>query len=221
MMMKWKIFVPSLILLALMIIGFVNPVFAIDGDPLPPSVSKPVITAEKVPPIITPCTNFEVEFWIRGIPEGYHMYEFDFGVLWNTELIELVDFNELVTTKDKWTIIDLNIDPSNGYVFLHAVMVKPCWTEDAVWAIATFHCLGVGESTLTVTTINTIYLEGPSGGSFYTEPEPYEVICNQAYPGVGGIMTSVNKLIIIAPFIVGAGLAAGIGAIIFIRRRKI
>jgi hypothetical protein len=220
---KWSKFILPSMLIALMVLAFAEPVSAPNGNPLPPGVSKPVLTLEKVPASIAPSSIFQVEVWIRGIPDGYDLESFECQVWFDATLVERVD----IETFPKSGFVTSAFPPDMFRVFISAWWENgnPEFGEDAVWAIITLHCLGVGESMITVEAQDesgvpyTIYLTD-GAQTFHVDPPPYSVPCNQRYPqSVGGIYASNNKLSILTPYIALVGLIGAVSTIFVIVKK--
>jgi hypothetical protein len=221
---KWSKFILPSILIALVVLVFAKPVSATNGLPLPPGVSKPVFTLEKVPASITPSSIFQVEVWIRGIPDGYDLESFECQVWFDATLVERVDIETI--PKSGFAISAFPPDMFRVFISASWVSGNPEFGEDAVWAIITLHCLDVGKSMITVEAQDessdsyTIYLTD-GAQTYHVDPPPYSVPCNQRYPqSVGGIMTGVNKLSVLAPYIALVGLIGVVSSIFVIVKKR-
>ena len=209
-----KILLP-IILAGLLITGFTIPV---DAQP-----STPKWSLEPFSVNINPCQNFTLTLWIRDIPDGWAMTDFEFMIAWDPTLMEIVDFPIFLGEVRGWENISIPMNVTSNLRLLGMQANGPQWTEDAAWFEFTFHCIGEGMSAVTLSspevgTITLVALVG--GGTVNLEPEPFEVTVNQVEPApVGGISTPVNKFEILAPYIVLAGLIAVVSAVI-IKKRK-
>ena len=193
----------SSILITVIVLGFNGQVVA--------QVSSPNIYVD-APSTVVVSTEFDVIIWIRDIQSGWGLTEFYIQVNFDPNDVEFVDSEFLDPGVGGWvgggSIIESgrwNGDGQSGGLF-------DIWTEDRAWFVLTFHCLRSGPTPITVTSppVGTIVLVPIGGGSpVFLEPEPVTVIVNQIAP-VGGIVTPVDKLEILSPYLVLAGLIAGV-----------
>jgi hypothetical protein len=210
-----KILLP-IILAGLLITGFTIPV---DAQP-----STPKWSLEPFSVNINPCENFTLTLWIRDIPDGWAMTDFEFMIAWDPTLMEIVDFPIFLGEVRGWENISIALNATIDIRLLGMQANGAQWSEDAAWFEFTFHCLGEGSSTVTLSspevgTITLVALVG--GGTVNLEPEPFEVTVNQVEPApVGGISTPINKLEILTPYIALAGLIVAVSTIYIMRRRK-
>ncbi|MGB6680325.1 MAG: hypothetical protein WBF08_03235 [Candidatus Bathyarchaeia archaeon] len=210
----------SSILITLIVLGLSSPVGA---QPPPPTLYV------EAPSTVGVSTEFDIIISIRDIPAGWGVVDFSIFVQWDPNDLEIIECESLNDDRTGWSggcgfdssIPGLAAGGSDG----------PRWTEDAEWLRFRFHCLREGPAILTVftepplvnldeATTHTIALEDVSGGRVDVEAEPVTVTVNQVGP-VGGVVTPVNKLEILTPYIALAGLIAAISAVYVMRRRKV
>jgi len=89
----------------------------------------------------------------------------------------------------------------------------PGWTEDAAWVKLTFHCLGEGTSEIYFDDAS-IFIQG------YITPDLFICIAHQSTRPVGGVLTPVNKLAILAPYLALLGLVGAVSLAATARRRR-
>ncbi len=211
-----KILLP-IILAGLLITGFTLPTEA--QPPTPKWSLEPSIVT------INPCENFTLTLWIRDIPDGWAMTEFEFMIEWDPTLMEIVDFPIFLGEVRGWENMSIALNATINLRLLGMQANGAQWSEDAAWFEFTFHCISEGTSAVTLSspevgTITLVALVG--GGTVNLEPEPFEVTVNQVEPApVGGISTPINKLEILTPYIALAGLIAVVSVVYVIKRRKI
>lgn len=191
MMRSQKILLP-IILAGLLITGFT---ISVEAQPPTPKWSLEPYTVN-----INPCQNFTLTLWIRDIPDGWAMIDFEFMIEWDPTMMEIVGFPIFLGEVRGWGAI-----LGGDTVFLIMRANGPQWSEDAAWFEFTFHCIGEGTSTVTLSspevgTITLIAVVG--GGTVNLEPEPFEVTVNQVeLAPVGGLTIPINKLEIMTPYI--------------------
>jgi hypothetical protein len=208
-------FLLPIILAGLLITGFTLPT---EAQPSTPkwSLEPSIVT-------INPCENFTLTLWIRDIPDGWAMNRFDFMIEWDPTLMEIVGFPIFLGEVRGWENVSIPLNVTSVLKLLGMQANGTQWSEDAAWFEFTFHCIGEGTSTVTLSspgdgTITLVPIAG--GGSVDREPEPFEVTVNQVEPApVGGISTPINKLEILTPYLALAGLIIAVSAIV-IKKRK-
>ena len=106
--------------------------------------------------------------------------------------------------------------------------VRSTWTEDRGWFLLTFHCLREGPTELTVSSpvtpmnvftskeVSSIILT--NGQVYITEPDPVSFTIQQEGLPVGGVVSPINKLEVLTPYIALVGLIGAISTIFAIRR---
>jgi hypothetical protein len=193
-------------------------------------IPEPSMTVESVTgtpiSVLNPevCSQFTIDIWIRGIPEGYDLSRFDMVIRWDPSMMELVEFVEVGEVEGR------PVDSFHlGGLFMveYRVVLTDSWSEDAVWARLTFHCLGEGTS--------TILVESPSGQTIWLTdgedllavfPDPIEITCNQrrgiispTSSVVGGFSEPVNNFEVLLPYFALAGFLSIISKVLIKRRR--
>jgi len=210
-----KILLP-IILAGLLITGFTIPV---DAQP-----STPKWSLEPFSININPCQNFTLTLWIRDIPDGWAMTDFEFMIAWDPTLMEIVDFPIFLGEVRGWENISIPMNVTVDRTRVSMLANGTQWSQDAAWFEFTFHCIGEGTSTVTLSSpeTGTIYLVSiTGGGSFSFEPEPFEVTVNQVEPApVGGISSPINKIELLAPYIILTGLIVAVSTVYVIKKRK-
>jgi hypothetical protein len=197
----------SSILITLIVLGLSSPVRA---QPTPP---PPIIFVD-APSSVNVSTEFDIIIWIRDIPPGWMMTYFDLNAEWDPDDLEYIE-SELLTS---WQGVGNIVNQQRWY----GTSSDPSgWTEDAAWFRIRFHCLRGGAAQITVSSPSgqTVQLKDLSGGFAPVNPEPVTVTVNQVAP-VGGIVTPVDKLEILTPYLALAGLIAVVSAVYVMRRRK-
>ncbi len=195
----------SSILITLIILGLNSPVAA-----QPPS---PTIYVE-APDSVIVSTEFDIIIWIRDIPPGWMMTYFDLIAEWDPNDLEYIE-SELLTS---WQGVGNIVNQQRWY----GTSSDPSgWTEDAAWFRIRFHCLRGGAAQITVSSPSgqTVQLKDLSGGFATVYPESVTVTVNQVAP-VGGIVTSVDKLEILTPYIALVGLIIAVSTVYVIKKRK-
>jgi len=193
------------ILAALIILGLTQPVSA----PI-----NPDMVVEPAEINVYVCSNFDVEIWIRNLPEQSFMYRFRFVLVWYPGLIELVGISENRADGLGWKFSDSKGD---DYYIFEAEAAEGGWQEgDAAWLKLTFHCSGAGTSPLVFDTAK-IYLRPV----VEITPDLFSATVHQSSRPVGGILTAANKLAIISPYLALIGLFGAVTvAVAAVRRRK-
>lgn len=189
------------VLAALILFGLSHPVSAPEGNP-DISIEPREINAYV-------CSRFNVEIWITNLPGA--MTWFNFTILWDPNLMELVDRENYAEGRG-WVYLE---NLGDGRYSAEPKVYDGGWTEDAAWIKLTFHCLGEGTS--------EIYFDGASifiGQLPYIELDPFTCTVHQTVRAVGGILAPVNKLAVLAPYLALIGLFGAITAIFAIRKPK-
>ena len=163
-----------------------------------------------------------MEIWIRDIPGGDYIDNIFLHVYWDPEMIELVDYQkgydffwDAESIKFAETVDDL---PGFVGIEYYTLMVGGGGlTEDARCLLLTFHCLSEGVSPITLGTEDS-YLTFYQLGRI--TPLLFVLTTNQFYNPVGGIITPINRIGILAPYLTLVGLIAVVSAVYVVRRRK-
>jgi hypothetical protein len=162
-------------------------------------------------------SDFTIEVWIRGIPQGFSLVGFDFGVTWDPTLVEY-NFH---TTNDHGWPHSHNVDKNAGVLsFNYPTDTGHQVTSDDRWATINFICLGEGTSQIAIASVDTIFLWDGQTTPISVDPAPSVLVCNQFLPRtVGGVTVPTNKLEIVAPFAALAGLVIAVSAVVVRKRR--
>ncbi len=199
----------SSILLILIVFGLNNPVTA---------DQYPTIYVDAPSPIPV-STEFDIIIWVRDIPPGWGLTQFDIDVSFDPDDMEFID-DEFLDPDGVggWIGDGLIINPGKWRGDAQSGVL---WTEDRAWFVLTFHCLRAGPAPITVSSSRTIYLEPLAGGQTVAlGAEPVTVTVYQSLGPVGGVTSPTNKLEILTPYIALAGLIAAISTLYVIKRRK-
>lgn len=168
------------------------------------------ITVEPKIISVTVSTKFTVDIWIRNLPTAMSKFEFMFR--WDPAMMELVSHTNHVTSNGYSVIVE-EIIGQDGY---HLTGSGGPFTNDASWATLTFHCRGMGSTTLR---FSDYVIHDVSGGTIFFLSEPAQVSQIEPRP-VGGLLMPVNKLEILAPYLALVGLAAALSAVVAVKRRR-
>jgi hypothetical protein len=192
-------FLLPVMLVAFITSGLIFPALAPNG------VAK--ITVEPPTTNVTVSTEFTVDIWIRDL--HIDMRAFSFVVNWDPALMEYVSHETYVVTNG-W-----NLDGEVVGASTYGIDASgPVLGEDARWITITFHCLGEGSSFVDV---------GPSSISSTTGDIPHSrggATLNQIEPApVGGIAYQINKIELLAPYLMLTGLIVAVSAVIINKRK--
>jgi len=214
-MNKLAKFILPAVLVALMVLWFSHPVSGFDGVPSLSIKPAPSIT-------VSVCSRFTIEIWITDIPTELElsMMGFNIYVGWDPTMMECVGYENYAGERG-WDAHDEMSNVKAKYTLMATKAEEPFWQTDARWASITFHCKGAGTSTITLSSprLDTIWLwDGDE--QIDTYPEPFEITCNQVGRPVGGVLTPVNKLEILAPYLALVGLVGAVTAAVAIQRRR-
>jgi hypothetical protein len=181
---------------------------------------------------VVPCNTFTIEIWLKDITKGYGVTYGEATIKWNPNQIKPVD-GGFYLPGNKYGY-DGKIDEDGGLAEGSASAISSDYfiTSDTKVAFITFHCESEGVSTITIDyTLTLISITAPPGQPTPT-PETIEgsdkVEVNQYTPRappsystpVGGILTSVNKLLVLAPYLALLGLTGLALAVVVVRKRK-
>jgi hypothetical protein len=179
---------------------------------------------------VVPCNTFTIEIWLEDITQGYGVTYGEATIKWNLNQIKPVDSGVYLPEEGYEYGGEIGADYAKGSV--RAVGPEFYITSDTKVAFITFHCESEGVSTITIDyTLTLISLTAPPGQPTPT-PETIEgsdkVEVNQYTPRappsystpVGGILTSVNKLAVLAPYLALLGLTGLALAVVVVRKRK-
>ncbi|MCW4032142.1 MAG: hypothetical protein NWF08_01980 [Candidatus Bathyarchaeota archaeon] len=171
------------------------------------------------------CSQFTINIWIRNIPENFDLNRFEISIRWDPSLMELVEFVDVGEVEGR-PVDSFYIGGLSRIIY--SVELTDSWSEDAVWARLTFHCLGEGSS--------TILVESPSGATIWltygedripVHPDPVEITCNQHSMSisprpyiVGGYYAPVNRFAVLWSYLALVSLACIVSAILVIRKKR-
>jgi hypothetical protein len=155
---------------------------------------------------------FTVDVWIRDLSED--MIDFGFVISWDPTMMEYISSANHVSANG-WSLAGpgevVNLDDSEYLL----VAEGPAFGEDASWTTITFRCLGEGSSPINVV---DWLIENE-----FEEPFDVEILkaaVNQnSEATVGGVVSQINKLEIITPYLALAGLITVVSAVVVISRR--
>ncbi len=203
-----KLLFPTTLAL-LLVLGLSHPV---SGQP----PSYPTIYVE-APHSVDVSTEFDIIISIRDIPDGWGMISLDIEFQWDPNDLEYIEGEFLGFGRPAWDGGCGDSGPGLG----GGVGSGDPWPDDAEWFRVRFHCLRAGPTPILVSsTPNTISLVPlTDGGSYGVQLEPVTVTIYQGLAPVGGISTPINKLEILTPYLVLAGLIATVSVVI-IKKRK-
>jgi len=157
------------------------------------------------------CTEFTVTVEVEINDPNNPLVSFSLEILFDPNSMEYVSHTVLAASG--WTFnVDLDrID--SGEFDMSSPGDQPPVTETRDWLNITFHCLEVGDteirSNAEITLQSSSY--GRTAGAIVHQVEPAPV---------GGVVTSINKLEIIAPYLALAGLMMAVSAVFVIKKRK-
>lgn len=201
-MIRYRRFIIPTILIALFIIGSIIPIKGQGSS----SVEL------RGPDSVNICTNFSVDLWVEH--EDDALGSMILNITWDPSQMEFVSIQfvdgwDAATGITDFYIFMQSSATSGGYIF-------PPGT-DRIFTII-FHCLDSGTSTISFDRA-TLYRGIDGAGGSYT-PEVIDLEVTQGR-SVGGVMTGVNKLIILSPYIGLVGLVAVVtSAVIIMKKRK-
>jgi hypothetical protein len=201
-----RFLLPAL-LVAVIISAFSYPVIA--------PVANPDLVVEPQTITTVVSTNFNVEIWIRNLPDP--MVAFDFGVKWDPAMMQ---YKSHVIHGNGWSNLQVQTsNVGNGELFMQGEG-GPLITSDAKWLSITFHCLGEGTSIIEVMTIDTIWVQ-VNGERIPLIPDEFDGTVHQTPPRpVGGHVAPVNKLAVLTPYFALAGLVAAVSTVVVIKRKR-
>jgi hypothetical protein len=151
-------------------------------------------------------SNFSIDISIRNVGS---MLGFRFKITWDPKLVEYVSRTLLL--QQGWSVVTETVDGVGGTYVLQAA--GGMFSHDASWVTITFHCLGTGSSPIGIRPYPDSWWDNPS-----TTP-PFDVVsagtCSQRpVAPVGGVILSVNRLAVMAPYLALLGLVAAVAVVI-------
>ena len=177
-------------------------------------------------------SEFTVEVWVRNIPyPEWGVIGLEIAITWDNLQVEYL-YHTIQNHGFQYFVGPA--DPkAAGYLFLNNPSdtgVTPVIVDDW-WMNITFHCLAEGSSTIEFLPneeFNPKVINLYEGSTILSiVPPPYEVTCNQRQPPpgptagyVGGESFSADKLAIMTPFLVLAGLILAVSTVYIIKRPK-
>jgi len=196
--MMRKAILPT-ILAALIILGLTQPVSA----PINPDIS---VEPREINAYV--CSRFSVEIWITNLPGP--MTWFNFTILWDPNLMELVDRENYAVGRG-WEYLE---SLGDGRYSAEAKRYQGSWSVNAAWAKLTFHCLGEGTSEIFFSYAKIFIVEE------YIVPDPFTCTVHQTARAVGGVLATANKLAVLSPYLALIGLVGAVTAAVAIRKRE-
>jgi hypothetical protein len=205
----------STILITLFILGSVSPV----ATQQPPAYLFEIVSA----PIETfVSSTFEVDIVIEPLGTEYEdmLSEFRFVVKVDPQYMKIVDAKRSNILGGDWTLID---EQKNDVMYLLSGRegvsgTGPIW-DRMVWATLTIHCEGRGISEIFFDSELTFAANRVENGELTFIDASVNQIIEPAAVGGITIPTHINKLEILAPYLVLAGLIVTISAVM-IKKRK-
>jgi hypothetical protein len=158
---------------------------------------------------------FIIDIFVTDLTEP--MTFFVIQLPFDPDLMEIVSF-ENHAADNGYSIDTEGINNDVPFYFLR--VVGPPFSEDALWTTLTFRCKSVGTYTLGFIGddfVGRFVLRNEGGDIIESEIIRSNII--QLDATVGGYVTSTNKLAIVAPYLVLAGLIIAVSAIV-IKKRK-
>ena len=195
--------IPSL-LIAVVALALVGPALAIQP-------AKIIVDPRIVEAFVG--QTFTVDVWIRDLSQD--MINFGFIISWDPTMMEYVSHANHVSANG-WSLAGPGevIDLDNSEYWL--IAEGPAYGEDASWTTITFRCLGEGSSPINIVDWQ---IENE-----FEEPFDVEILkaaVNQNPDAtVGGVVSQINKLTVLAPYLALAGLITALSTVYVIKRRK-
>jgi len=173
-------------------------------------------------------SKFNVEIWIRNIMEGYGLKRYSIIVTWDPSQVELFGsaafapvgasgWNTMTAplSSNQVKFVGTGGEPSPAdtravLLILHCLAESPPDAPPAVTAESPFE-----------DSIDLVTLVGEQPAPPYA-PDPIQLRCNQRVPRpVGGVVTPVNMLAVLSPYLALIGLVGAVTvAVAAARRRK-
>ncbi len=167
------------------------------------------------------CNEFEVELWIRDLL--YPMTLLNVYITWDPDLMELQNVELNLPTF--WRVVEGPFEQTDSwYAFI--LSENGGFASNWKWMTFTFHCKGEGSSPINIPEV----YEHPSGGLVAIGPGGPDInnkyttrlkpVVTQNLAPVGGLVTPINKLAILTPYIALTGLITIVLTVYFIKRVK-
>ncbi len=152
--------------------------------------------------------NFDVEFWIRDL--SHQMVDLTFTISWDPNKMEVV--GGVTSPPAPWGMGTKDLGP--GLIQVLTGGVTPFQGDKLLYTL-TLRCIDNGVSTINV--IDASYHDPPG--------VPYNLnivsaTVNQQRPVVGGVVSPVNKSLMLAPYLALVGLVAAVAAVVVRRRHE-
>ncbi|MEM2998866.1 MAG: hypothetical protein QW542_07970 [Thermoproteota archaeon] len=192
------------------------------------------LTLEPTVISVVPCSTFKVEVWVRDIPDGYGVIAGQAMIQWTPSLMEPMMDEVIINLPETWEF-DGDYSPDGWAVGMAYAGNPPgdAIFEDQMVVSITFHCLKEGVATIDLdpppdaTWWLTLMPKGgggkiPVGGGFDSvevHQVPPRVPPSYSTP-VGGILTSANKLVVLAPYLALMGLVGAVSTVYALKRRR-
>ena len=194
----------STLLIAVVALAIVSPALAV---PQAKIVIEPRIVEAYVG------QSFTIDVWIRDLSED--MVDFGIKISWDPTMMEYVNHANHVSANG-WSLAGPGevVDLDNSEYLL--IAEGPAFGEDASWTTITFRCLGEGSSPINVV---DWLIENEFEDPF--DVEILKAAVNQNPEAtVGGVVSQINKLEIITPYLALAGLITVVSTVYVIKRSK-
>lgn len=206
----------SSILITVIILGLSSPVLA-----QPPYYPNVIVNPTSITAGVS--TTFSITFSVNDIASGYGLTYVGLVLTWPSSDMELVSGTEGASLPPGWQVSlgDYTVIPpgseSKHFQISDGDTGEPV-TVDREWLTVTFHCLGPGASTIAVD--GSVEVRKLPTGSYDGQGiETMEITVNQ-FGVIGGVATPINKLEVLTPYIVLAGLIIAASTIFVIHRRR-
>jgi len=176
------------------------------GLVLPARGAASTVAVEPQTVNVTVGSNFSIDISIRNVGS---MLRFHFKITWDPNLVQYASRTLLL--QPGWSVETETVDGLGGTYVLQAT--GGMFSGDASWVTLTFHCVGGGSSPIGISSYPDSFWENPSVLT------PFAVVlggtCDQ-HPvvPVGGVMLSVNRLAVMAPYLALVGLVAAVAVVI-------
>jgi hypothetical protein len=152
--------------------------------------------------------NFDMEFWIRD--PSHQIVDLKFTISWDPNKMEAV--SGVTSPPSGWGMGTKDLGP--GLIQVLTGGATPFQGDKLLFTLS-FRCIDNGISTISV--IDASYHDPPG--------VPYNLnilsaTANQQRPVVGGVVSPVNKPLMLAPYLALVGLVAAVSAVVVIRRHE-
>ncbi|MEM3608230.1 MAG: hypothetical protein QW238_05130 [Candidatus Bathyarchaeia archaeon] len=174
------------------------------------------------PPVVnvSPCNNFIVTLYISAIDAGGVVRGIA-SLKWDPNQVELRSLKDIEVNEEimeGWELRETNVDLEKGIIEAEAQMGEggePIKGENVWVANIAFHCVREGRSTIGIQA--KLYLAESETPVLVSD----STTVNQRVYAVGGVMTSVDKLSVLAPYLALLGSAGALSFVyVLVRRRR-